>query len=298
MCTGIMKTAGHIAIAILGLGLLLVLRVAVGSYLDERSDFVRNRPSAISQHPEKTGISGLREISFSATGEPRVAAWYAPSHNRAAIVLVHGTGADRSSLLFETRILAEAGFGVLALDLPGQGASAGKSVWGVPERHAISAAVDWLSARKEVDAQRIGGFGLSMGAYILTQTAVLDQRLRAVTLAAMPSDVVEQNWLASNRWGLLSQLPCYWALRFSGMPLDMLPRDIIGAIAPRPVLLIGGSLDHLVPEFMTQQLYAAAGNPKELWIVPGAHHADYANIEPQQYRAHLIDFFQRTLLAG
>src|SRR6202011_3732713 len=95
----------------------------------------------ISRHPERAGIAGLHDVSFSADGEPQVAAWYAPSRNRAAVVLVHGTGSDRSSLLAETRILADAGFGVLALDLPGQGASGGKTLWGVPERHAISAAI-------------------------------------------------------------------------------------------------------------------------------------------------------------
>jgi dipeptidyl aminopeptidase/acylaminoacyl peptidase len=102
-----------------------------------------------------------------------MAGWYAPSRNRAAVVLVHGTGADRSSLLADTRILTDAGFGTLALDIPGQGQSEGRTRWGVPERQAISAAVDWLSARDEVDPQRIGGFGLSMGAYVLTQAAVL-----------------------------------------------------------------------------------------------------------------------------
>ena len=38
-----------------------------------------------------------------------------------------------------------------------------------------------LSRREEVDPNRIGGFGLSMGAYVLTQAAALDKRLRAVT---------------------------------------------------------------------------------------------------------------------
>ena len=218
-----MKIVTFAAIAILAIGLLFALRIALQNYLGERSDFTRWPSPQISQHPERTGIPGLHEVFFAAPGEPRVAGWYSPSRNRAAIVLVHGTAGDRSSLLAETRMLAQAGFGVLALDLPGQGASDGKTLWGVPERHAIMAAVDWLSGRDEVDPRRIGGFGLSMGAYVLTQAAVLDKKLRAVTLAACPNDVVEQNWVTSDSWGLLSQLPTYWALRASGMPLDMLP---------------------------------------------------------------------------
>jgi uncharacterized protein len=286
--------------AILGVAALcalFVLRVVVKSYLDERSDFVRNPPREISRHPERTGIAGLQEISIAPAGEvPRLAAWYAPGTNRAAIVLVHGCGADRSGVLPETQMLAQAGFGVLALDLPGQGASGGKSLWGVGERLSVSAAVDWLLKRDEVDPQRIGVLGQSMGAYIVTQAAVLDRRLRAVVIEASPSDVVVMNRLATSRWGILSQWPTYWALRASGMPLDMRPKDVIGSIAPRPVLIINGRLDDLVLPFMAQELYAAAREPKELWILDSAHHVDYAAVAPEEFRGRLVDFYHRRLI--
>jgi len=285
-----------VCISLFALSVLFALRIAISSYLGERSDFTRWPATDISRHPERSGISGLTEISFSAPGEPKVAAWYAPSRNRAAIVLVHGTGTDRSSLLAEARLLTQSGFGVLALDLPGQGESDGRTQWGVPERHAIMAAVDWLRRRGEVDPSRIGGFGHSMGAYVLTQTAVLDRRLTAIVLAGCPNDVVEQNWITTSRWGLLSQLPTYWALRASRMPLDMLPKDIIGAIAPRAVLIINGELDLSVPPYMAKQLFAAAGEPKALWMMPGTHHSDYSMIAPNEYAARLVDFYRSNLL--
>jgi uncharacterized protein len=286
----------YIAVGILAVGLLIGLRIAAKSFLGERSDYVRTPSTAISRNPERAGIPGLIEVSFPSADAVRLAAWYVPSRNRAALVLVHGTSADRSSLLTEARFLAEAGFGVLALDLPGQGQSEGRTRWGVPERHAIVAAVDWLSARDDVDSQRIGGFGLSMGAYVLTQAAVLDRRLRSVTLVSTPNDVVEQNWLGSDQWGLLTQIPCYLALRMYGQSLDMLPKDVIGAIAPRAVFVVAGDLDNLVPKFMAQQLYASAGDPKALWIVPGAGHSDFTRIAPREYSTRLTDFFLRTLL--
>ena len=291
-----MKIAAYLVLAVIAIVLVLSLRAAVLSFWGERADYVRTPTAAISRHPERTGIAGLAEVSFMDANGNRMAGWYAPSRNRAAIVLAHGTEADRSSLLFETGFLAQAGFGVLAFDLPGQGASEGRTRWGVPERQAIAAAVDWLSARADVDPARIGGFGSSMGAYVMTQAAVLDPRLRAVTLAASPNDVVEQNWLATSRWGLLTQIPNYLALRAYGQSLDMLPKDVIGNIAPRPVFIIGGELDDLVPKFMALQLYRAAGDPKELWIVPGAHHVDYAQVAPADYRSRVAEFFERTLL--
>jgi fermentation-respiration switch protein FrsA (DUF1100 family) len=107
--------------------------------------------------------------------------------------------------------------------------------------------------------------------------------------------VVEFNWLATSRWGWLSQYPAYWALRAGGTPSDSRPKDIVGELAPRPVLFVQGDLDDLVPQWMARQLFAAAHEPKELYLVRGAHHADYAQSAPLEYRTRLVDFYQRTL---
>ena len=292
------KIALYLALVIVALGLLFALHVIVTNYQGERAGFSRWPPADILRHPDpdRVRVAGLREISFEADPGSRMAGWYAPSRNRAATLLIHGTQVDRSSLIAETRILAADGFGVLALDLPGHGASDGQSYWGVPERKAIIVATTWLSRRQDVDPGRIGAFGLSMGAYVLTQAAVVDQRLRAVTLAACPTDVVEQDWVTSGKWGLLSRLPSYLALRMSGMPLDDLPKNIIGMIAPRPVFILGGDLDQTVPDYMARQLFLRAGNPKDFWIIPGAHHGDYDTVAPREYRRRLTNFFERALL--
>ena len=292
----ILKYLPYLAAAAVLLGLAFAFYIGVVSYREESADYIRTPPAEISRHPERTGISGLEEISILRPDGVRLAGWYAPpGATRAVVILVHGVGADRASLLYESRVLAQAGFGVLALDLPGQGLSGGKIEWGVPEREAISAAVDWLSHRDEVDPQRIGAYGLSMGSYVLAQAAVIDPRISAVVLASTPSEVVEFNWQASRSFGWLSQYPTYWALRAAGTPLDLAPRDILGRIAPRPLLLIQGQLDSLVPEWMAHQLFAVAHEPKELYVVAGAHHSDFSMAAPSEYRARLTDFFRRAL---
>jgi hypothetical protein len=50
------------------------------------------------------------------------------------------------------------------------------------------------------------------------------------------------------------------------------PLDVVGCISPRPLLLIHGQDDRTVPAEHARQLYAAAGEPKELWIAPGTPH--------------------------
>jgi dipeptidyl aminopeptidase/acylaminoacyl peptidase len=281
------------------LGGCIALRIVFKSYMGERNDFVRSASSEISSHPELTGIKNLVEVAFHGPEQLRLAGWYAAPSNGAAIVLVHGTSADRSSLRTETRLLTAAGFGVLALDLPGQGASEGETRWGAPEQQAISAAVSWLALRPEVDPARIGGFGFSMGAYVLAQAAAADSRLRSVVLAAAPSDIVRQTRLANNRWGWLSEWPALLALRNSAIPIaNRQPLAIVASISPRSVLFLGGSEDNLVPAAMVRELYESARDPKALWIIPGAHHGDYLGAAPQDYSARLISFFSQTLLAA
>jgi dipeptidyl aminopeptidase/acylaminoacyl peptidase len=287
-----------LSVGALGFGVLGVCYIMVRSYWNEWQDYVRTPSTEMSRNPARAQIPGLVEVSFAAAGDAPVAGWYAPPHTlRAAVVLVHGVNADRSALLFESRRLAQAGFGILALDLPGQGASGGKTEWGIPERRAISAAVDWLSSRDEVDPSCIGAYGMSMGAYVLAQAAVIDRRIAAVVLAASPNDVVEFNWLATRRWGLLSQYPTYWALCAAGTPQDDCPRDIVAKIAPRPLFIVQGELDDLVPEWMARQLYAAALEPKEIYVIPGAHHSDFSAVAPDEYGTRLVDFYRRALTA-
>ncbi len=196
---------------------------------------------------DQAGVRDLQQVSFRSADGLRIAGWYVPSGNRAAVVVTHGTNADRSSMLPELRILSEAGFGVLAFDWPGDGASEGKIHWGPLERRALTAAIAWLSARPDVDPNRIGGLGFSMGGFVMTQVAALDPRLRAVVIEAAPLDFEEYLRRLHGHWGFLSEWPAYRAVRRSGMPLgEMSPRDVIGSISPRPVLIIGGALDEVI----------------------------------------------------
>ena len=47
---------------------------------------------------------------------------------------------------------------------------------------------------------------------------------------------------------------------------------MIAKISPVPILIITGEGDKLIPAETEQKLFAAAGEPKELWIIPGADH--------------------------
>ncbi len=274
----------------------LLVRTMWGHYRAVLHDFDPAPATPILAHPERTGIAGLSPVAFRASSGARIAGWYAPSHNRAGVVVTHGTNADRSSMLDEIRLLADAGFGVLAFDWPGNGESAGEVRWGAAEREALTAAIDWLSLQPDVDAHRIGAFGFSMGGYFVTQVAADDARLRAVVIAATPPSFLAYTRRQHRSHGWLSRFPAELALRRVGM-LDERrpPLDCIRDIAPRPVLLLAGSEDRSIPADMAREMHERAGPPKELWIVEGAAHGHYLAAAPQEYPRRIIGFFSAHL---
>jgi dipeptidyl aminopeptidase/acylaminoacyl peptidase len=238
----------------------------------------------------------LTSVSFVSGSGNKILGWYAPPSNKAAIILAHGTNADRTALLPELRFLTAAGFGVLSIDWPGDGGSEGEVHWDQHERNALTSAVDWLLTRDDVDPSKIGAFGFSMGGYITAQVASYDRRISAVALAAAPTDFAEYTQWDNRAWGWLSEFPAMQAVRAAKMPLTELRAiDVVQKISPRPLLIIGGDADATIPEWMTRKLFAAAGEPKSLWIAHGAGHGNYSITAPDAYKAQVLEFFSRNL---
>jgi fermentation-respiration switch protein FrsA (DUF1100 family) len=98
---------------------------------------------------------------------------------------------------------------------------------------------------------------------------------------------------------MLGRLPALWAIERGGLPVSVLqPKDSVRQITPRPLLVIGGTRDNVVPAFMARALYAAAREPKQLLLVEGAGHGRYESADPVGYPGQLVAFFERALLAA
>ena len=63
----------------------------------------------------------------------------------------------------------------------------------------------------------------------------------------------------------------------------------------RPVMVMHGDADGIIPWEMGQALYAAAVEPKEFWLVPGAGHLEATERLPEEVRPRLVAFFERAL---
>ena len=241
---------------------------------------------------DQTGVAGIRDVRIPVTADLEIGAWYVPAQHGAVVILAHGIGADRSQMLPEVKLLTDAGIGVLAFDWPGNGTSGGESQWGRNERLTLSACVTWVSAQADVDRAQLGVLGFSSGGYTVAQVAATDLRLRRITLLGTPSDAAEQTINEYKRYGRLAGWLTYKANQWLGIEPDTLKaKDLVSKFAPRPLLIITGAEDHVVPTEMADTLLARAGEPKALIRIPQAAHGHYVAVDSATYGSALRRFF-------
>jgi hypothetical protein len=101
-----------------------------------------------------------QDVTLTTSDGLRLAGWYVPSRNRAVVIVSPG----RTGPVPHARLLARRGFGVLLFDRRGEGRSEGDfNAFGWGGDSDIKAALDFLARRRDVDPERIGGLGLSVG---------------------------------------------------------------------------------------------------------------------------------------
>lgn len=223
--------------------------------------------------------------------------WYIPSTNGAAVMALHQLASNRLGTLDAAEMLARHGYGVLMFDLRAHGESDGdKMVYGGNEAEDIRAAADYLRTRPDVDPNRIGALGLSLGAQVSVLGAAQTEYVRAV-VADSPCCTTFGDWPPPNTAGEWLYAP-YDLMFFQYLkwhtaiahPVSV--RQALAQLAPRPVLLLGGDSG----QDALAHLYAAAQDPKQLWVIPNVVHTDGLSAVPDAYEATVIDFLDEALL--
>lgn len=261
-------------------------------------------------HPERRHVSaqaliearrrlpGLESVAFRSADGLTLRGWYVPSRNRAAVVLVHGAAENRLWWLDEAESLVGRGFGVLLYDNRAAGESDGDlQSWGDREQDDVIGALDFLQQRPDVDPERLGAEGFSIGASTVALAAARDRRVRAVVLKAVWTGLPEE---------LLHMLGGGWQARWvlrdfarAGVRLEAVnPLARISVLAPRPVMVVVGNSDHHVPMEVAQTVFEAAGTPRTWRVIPGADHVDYERLGGGPLRAEVAAFFAKGLLTS
>lgn len=192
------------------------------------------------------------------------------------VILMHGLG-DRKTVDYieaGNRYFLDAGYAVLRLDISNHGDRfkqnydfdliSGYKYW---SRDIISQtvfdlrrAVDYIYTHDDLDNERIGYFGISLGGIIGTIFCSVESRVKVPIIV-----------LAGGSLNLMFGMDA-----LSAETQDFLsiidPVNYVKMISPRPLLMLNASNDEIVPPITTKLLYKAAKKPKEIIWYPAKHH--------------------------
>ena len=127
------------------------------------------------------GVPGARDVVFPAADGTELSGWYVPGRGRAAVVLAHGSHGSREAVRSHLMMLVELGYGVLAFDARGHGESSGDpNALGWRGDADVEGAVRFLRGLPEVDPNRVGVLGLSMGGEEALRAAADDRAIAAI----------------------------------------------------------------------------------------------------------------------
>jgi hypothetical protein len=235
------------------------------------------------------------EVSFATADGLRLEGWYVPSRNRAAVIAFPGRRGPQR----QTRLLVQHGYGVLLFDRRGEGESEGDpNIFGWEGERDVHAAVDFLRGRPEVDPDRIGGIGLSVGGEMMIEAAAESDGLRAVVSEGAGIRSLREAALLEGAARLEAVQFAFFTLGTALFSNDLPPpslENLVGRIAPRPLFLVyarhGQGGEELNPVF-----YEAAREPKEIWEIQTGSHTGGIEAEPEEYERRVIGFFDRALL--
>lgn len=219
-----------------------------------------------------------------ADGE-RLSAVHLPGPQRTlGVVLAHGfTGSIARPPVRAVAERLRDHAGVLAFDFRGHGGSTGLSTLGDREVLDVDAAV---AAVRALGYERVVTCGFSMGASAVLRHAALHGGVDAVVAVSGASRWYYTGTAPMRRLHWMVQRPLgrsvarrFFRTRISPVGWDPVPEspvEVIGRIAPVPVLIVHGDRDPYFPVDHAEALAAAAGQPVELWVVAGFGHAEAA----------------------
>ena len=282
-------------IAIL-LALLLALAgtILVVSYQQTLGYLHPSRQTTSGELLQANGIE-YQEIELVTEDNITLSAWYTPPNaTRGAVILVaHGYGASRPEHYYA--LFASHGYGVIAWDFRAHGKSGGEfSSLGYYEVLDAKAALDFALAQPGVE--HVGGWGGSMGAVTMIRAAAQFPEIEAL-IADSPFATLEDEMDLRVPFPVMRSLIRFFAEGESGVTVSSVrPLDDIARISPRPVFLIQGMGDGMIPLNSAERLYEAAGEPRQLWTENDVPHLNMYAFYETRYTKRVIKFFDEYLL--
>jgi uncharacterized protein len=230
----------------------------------------------------------------------KLAAWYTPPKpalsgvegNGTVILVAHGHADARPEDIYA--LFASHGYGVLAWDFRAHGDSEGDfTSLGYYEVLDVKAALDYALAQPGV--KHVGGWGGSMGAVTMIRSAAKYPEIEAIVTDS-PFSTLTDELVVRVPYPVIRPLVRFFAELQTALDLnDVSSVDDVAFISPRPVFIIQGMADTMIPLDSAQRIYDAAGEPKQLWTELDAGHLGMYSAHPDEYTEKVIGFFDQYL---
>jgi dienelactone hydrolase len=229
---------------------------------------------------------------------------------RPAVVVLHILGADFALSRYMAARLADRGVCALFVKLPyyGERRPGGKG----EAKRFLSTDVDrtilamrqgicdvrrasaWLASRSEVDPDRIGVAGISLGGIVSSVAVAIDPALKRGAFLLTGGDLARILWEmpegARYRAAWIASGRTFDDLKALTSPFD--PLNYAGRLAGKQVIMMAGNVDEVVPPDTTRALWNAAGRPPITWYDCG-HYTAVGYLLPAI--RHAVDFFAGDL---
>jgi alpha-beta hydrolase superfamily lysophospholipase len=247
--------------------------------------------------PAELGLP-YEDVRFTTDDGVTLSGWLVPARRetRAAVILMHGFSWNRLGELSAFVPWLREHYHVLQFDFRGHGTSGDADITlGTAERHDVAAAVRLLEGR---GLGPIALMGMSMGAAVAILAAP-DLPVAAVVADAPYAELHHPIANRMREW----HYPLAWlgsrlivaAASLRARTRLLSPIDRVANIAPRGLLIVAPREDRLIDHSQALRLYAAAHEPKELYVVAGAGHPDAHAFGGADYEGRVLGFLQRHL---
>lgn len=268
----------------------------VASFIAERVSMHPGR-ATIGATPAYWGMA-YSEVSFRTSDALTLRGWWIPGWMHKTVVMVHGLGSNRDEPLSRATYLHRAGYNLLVFDLRGSGQSdGGAPTMGYLEPEDVKSAV---AEARRLDPGPIAVFGYSLGAASAIEAAAVDPDVTAViedsgfTSAA---DVILARFTEITRLPatpFAAAIMAFGTVDFGTSPWNVQP-VAMAARLHKPLLVIVGGEDTVVPPQEGLAIFKAAAGPKQLLMVPVAGHVQAYYAANSLYENSVLEFLALNL---
>jgi uncharacterized protein len=277
-------------VGVLGFGATAYILVTLALYFLQ-SKFIFVPSQVIETTPARFKLPYqeiLLPVTTSTGKVERMHGWWLPSSqpNAKVLLYLHGNGLNIGANVAHANRFHKLGFSVLLIDYRGYGRSEG----GFPTENSVyqdaAAMWDYLVNQRRIAPKNIFIYGHSLGGAIAIDLAV--QHPDAAAL------IVESSFASIRK--MVDYQPQY---RF--FPIDLILNNKFDSVdkvrsLKIPVLFFHGTADRTIPHEMSEQLFAAAPEPKRLLLIPNAGHSNLANIAGKIYLEAVQKLIQQASL--